>query len=56
MDATDDEIHGNQEGKFYQGYYGHYCFLPLFIFCGDFLLCAKLRRSNIDGAFGSKDE
>lgn len=56
LDATDDEIHGNQEGKFYQGYYGHYCFLPLFIFCGDFLLCAKLRRSNIDGAFGAKDE
>lgn len=56
MDATDDEIHGNQEGRFYQGYYGHYCYLPLYIFCGDFLLCAKLRSSNIDGAFGAKDE
>ena len=56
MDATDDEIHGNQEGKHYQGYYGHYCYLPLLIFCGDFLLCAKLRESNIDGAFGAKVE
>ena len=56
LDATDDEIHGNQEGKHYHGYYGHYCYLPLYIFSGDFLLCAKLRKSDIDGAFGAKEE
>lgn len=56
LDATDDEIHGNQEGKHYHGYYGHYCYLPLFIFCGNFLLSAKLRKSNIDGSFGAKEE
>lgn len=50
FDATDDPIHGQQEGRFYQGYYRHYCFLPLYVFCGGFLLCALLRPSNIDGA------
>src|SRR6266566_7840321 len=55
-DATDDPLHGNQEGKFFHGYYGHYCYLPLYIFCGEFLLCARLRASNIDAAAGSVDE
>ncbi len=56
FDATDDPLHGNQEGRFFHGYYGHYCYLPLYIFCGDHLLCARLRPSNIDGAAGSVDE
>jgi len=56
LDATDDPLFGNQEGKFYHGYYGCYCYLPLYIFCGDQLLCAKLRESGIDGSAGSKDE
>ena len=50
FDATDDETHGNQEGKFFHGYYDHYCFLPLYVFCGQKLLCSYLRPSNIDGA------
>ncbi len=50
FDATDDLIHGNQAGKFFHGYYGNYCFLPLYVFCGDELLAAYLRPSNIDGA------
>lgn len=50
FDATDDEIHGHQEGKFFQGYYDHYCFLPLYVFCNDQLLVSYLRPSNIDGA------
>ena len=50
FDATDDRIHGNQEGKFFHGYYDGYCFLPLYVFCGDQLLCAYLRPSKIDGA------
>lgn len=56
LDATDDRIHGNQEGRFFHGYYGDYCYLPLYIFSDDFLLCARLRRSNIDASAGSKDE
>ncbi len=56
LDATDDPIHGEQEGRFYHGYYDCYCYMPLYIFCGRFLLCAKLRRSNIDGAAGAIDE
>lgn len=56
LDATDDRIHGNQEGRFFHGYYGDYCYLPLYIFCDDFLLCAKLRRSNIDASAGSREE
>ena len=55
-DATDDPIHGNQEGRFYHGYYGHYCYLPLYIFCGEFLLCARLRRADIDACAGTVDE
>jgi hypothetical protein len=50
FDATDDIIHGHQEGRFFQGYYNHYCFLPLYVFCGQQLLVAYLRPSNIDGA------
>lgn len=56
LDATDDLIHGNQEGKFFHGYYGNYCYLPLYIFSGEHLLCARLRRSNVDGAEGAVEE
>jgi hypothetical protein len=56
LDATDDRIHGNQEGRFYHGYYGDYCYLPLYIFCGDSLLCARLRKSDADQSAGSVDE
>src|SRR4051794_18608622 len=50
FDATDDPIHGHQEGRFFHGYYDHYCYLPLYVFCGDELLVAYLRASNIDAA------
>lgn len=50
FDATDDLIHGQQEGRFFHGYYDNYCFLPLYVFCGERLLAAYLRPSNIDGA------
>jgi len=56
LDATDDPLHGNQEGRFFHGYYGSYCYLPLYIFCGGHLLCARLRPSNQDGAAGSIKE
>ena len=56
LDSTDDPLHGEQEGRFFHGYYGHYCYLPLYIFCGEMLLCARLRVSNIDGAAGSQEE
>jgi len=56
LDATDDPVHGNQEGRFFHGYYGHYCYLPLYIFCGDFLLCARLRPSNLDASAGCLEE
>ena len=56
LDATDDPLHGGQEGRFFHGYYGHYCYLPLYVFCGDHLLCAKLRPANIDAAAGSVEE
>jgi hypothetical protein len=56
LDATDDPLHGQQEGRFFQGYYDCYCYLPLYIFCGRHLLAAKLRRSNIDGAAGAIEE
>ena len=56
LDATDDPVHGHQEGRFFHGYYDCYCYLPLYIFCGRHLLAAKLRRSNIDGAAGSVEE
>ena len=50
FDATDDPVHGNQEGRFFHGYYDHYCFTPLYIFCGDQILGCYLRPANIDGA------
>ncbi len=53
LDATDDVLHGEQEGRFFHGYYGHYCYLPLYIFSRQALLCATLRRSNIDASAGS---
>jgi hypothetical protein len=56
LDATDDPIHGEQEGRFFHGYYGGYCYLPLYIFCGRHLLAAKLRPANIDAAAGSLEE
>ncbi len=56
VDATDDPLHGAQEGRFFHGYYRCYCYLPLYIFCGRHLLCARLRRSNIDASAGSVEE
>lgn len=56
LDATDFAIHGLQEGRFFHGYYDHYCYLPLYIFCGEHLLCARLRRSNIDASAGTLAE
>jgi hypothetical protein len=50
FDATDDPVHGNQVGRFFHGYYDHYCFLPLYVFCGDQLLVPYLRPSKIDAA------
>jgi hypothetical protein len=50
FDATDTAVHGQQEGRFFHGYYDHYCFLPLYVFCGNQLLVAYLRKSKIDGA------
>jgi hypothetical protein len=56
VDATDDPLHGNQEGRFFHGYYRSYCYLPLYIFCDEHLLCARLRTANQDGAAGTVDE
>ena len=56
LDATDDPLHGQQEGRFFHGYYDCYCYLPLYVFCGRHLLAAKQRRANIDGAAGSVQE
>jgi hypothetical protein len=56
LDATDDIVHGHQLGRFFHGYYKNYCFLPLYIFCGDHLLCARLRPSDIDASAGSVKE
>ena len=53
LDATDDPIHGEQLGRFFHGYYQEYCYLPLYIFCGEHLLCARLRPSNLDASTGS---
>jgi hypothetical protein len=55
LDATDDPIHGNQEGRFFHGYYDGYCYLALYVFCGRHLLAAKLRRASLD-ASGSVEE
>ena len=56
LDATDDPLHGHQEGRFFHGYYDCYCYLPLYIFCGDHLLAAKLRRADIDASAGAAEE
>lgn len=53
LDATDDPVHGHQLGRFFHGYYKNYCYLPLYIFCDEHLLCAQLRPSNIDASAGS---
>ena len=53
LDATDDPVHGHQEGRFFHGYYDCFCYLPLYVFCGRHLLAAKLRRSNIDASAGA---
>ena len=56
LDATHDPLHGHQAGRFFHGYYDCYCYLPLYMFCGDDLLCAKLRPSNVDGSTGALKE
>lgn len=56
LDATDDPLHGEQEGRFFHGYYGGYCYLPLYIFCGSHLLCSRLREANVDASFGAVTE
>jgi hypothetical protein len=56
LDATDDPLHGHQEGRFFHGYYDSYCYLPLYVFCGRHLLAAKLRPANIDASAGSVAE
>jgi hypothetical protein len=56
LDATDDPVHGRQEGRFFHGYYDDYCYLPLYVFCGRHLLAAKLRRANIDASAGAVEE
>ncbi len=53
LDATDNPLYGEQLGRFFHGYYNQYCYLPLYIFCGDHLLCAKLRPADIDASAGS---
>jgi hypothetical protein len=52
MDTTDLPLHGKQEGRFFHGYYDNYCYLPLYVFCGEHILCARLREANHDAAFG----
>src|SRR5213594_3554097 len=56
LDATDDPLHGEQEGRFFHGYYDCYCYLPLYVFCGRHLLVAKLQRADIDAAAGAVEE
>src|SRR5437879_1533815 len=56
LDATDDALHGQQEGRFFHGYYDNYCYLPLYVFCGRHLLASKLRPANLDGSAGSIEE
>jgi len=52
VDTTDLPLHGKQEGRFFHGYYDNYCYLPLYVFCGEHVLCARLREANHDAAFG----
>jgi hypothetical protein len=56
VDTTDLPLHGKQEGRFFHGYYDNYCYLPLYVFCGEHVLCARLREANHDAAFGSLQE
>ena len=56
LDVTDTPLHGEQEERFFHGYYGHYCYLPLYIFCGEHLLCARQRASNQDASAGALAE
>jgi Transposase DDE domain group 1 len=56
LEATDDPLHEKQEGRFFHGYYGHYCYLPLYVFCGDHLLCARLRTAPGDASAGALGE
>jgi len=56
VDTTDLPLHGKQEGRFFHGYYDEYCYLPLYIFCGEQVLCARLREANHDASFGSLPE
>lgn len=56
LDVTDDRVHGDQEGKHFHGHYDDYCYLPLYIFSGDYLLCAKLRTADKEAAHGALDE
>ena len=56
VDTTDLPLHGKQEGRFFHGYYDNYCYLPLYIFCGQHVLCERLREANHDAAFGSLRE
>jgi len=56
LDATDDPLHGEQEGRFFHGYYDCYCYLPLYVFCGRHLLVAKLRSAAMDAAAGAVEE
>ena len=55
-DTTDMPLHGKQEGRFFHGYYDAYCYLPLYVFCGDHVLCARMREANHDAAFGCRQE
>jgi hypothetical protein len=56
VDTTDLPLHGKQEGRFFHGYYDSYCYLPLYVFCGEQILCARLRESNQDASFGCLQE
>jgi hypothetical protein len=56
LDATDDPLHGHQEGRFFHGYYKEFCYLPLYIFCGEYLLAAKLRTADNDASYGTVGE
>jgi Transposase DDE domain group 1 len=56
LDATDDPVHGEQEGRFFHGYYDCYCYLPLYVLCGRHLLAAKLRKASVDAAAGAVQE
>ena len=56
LDATDDPLHGHQEGRFFHRYYDCYCYLPLYIFCDDHLLCAKLGQANHGESRGAREE